>query len=260
MDQSQPRPPQRRTVEVVADRDALTYVACELVTAAANLAIGLRGVFTIALAGGSTPRPLYAALARDPDIDWKRWRIFWSDERCVPPDHPDSNYGMVHQVLLSQPGVKPQLVMRMAGELEPEVAAANYEAIVRELVPAAYDQVTGDRPRFDLILLGMGADGHTASLFPHTPALAEQKRLVVANPVPALQTTRLTFTFPLINAARRILVLVSGADKAQALHDVLVGPHRPDALPAQAIHPVAGQVTWLVDEAAFHLIEEDMAE
>jgi 6-phosphogluconolactonase len=148
------------------------------------------------------------------------------------------------------------MVVRLAGEGDPDAAAATYERAVRETVPANPASGAGELPRFDLILLGMGADGHTASLFPHTAALAATERLIVANEVPKLNTTRLTFTFPLINAARRVLVLVAGADKAPALHEVLSGPHDPDLYPSQRLHPVDGAVTWLVDAAAHAQLDE----
>ncbi len=237
-------------MDIVADREALVYAAREVITAAAAISIGRRGFFRIGLAGGSTPRPVYEALAADLDIDWARWQIFWSDERTVPPDHPESNYRMAREALLSKIPCRPAMIMRMMGEVDPDAAAASYEEIVRALVPPNPKQASGPLPRFDLILLGMGADGHTASLFPHTDALHEAERLVVANRVPKLDATRLTFTAPLINASRRVLFLVSGGDKAEALRAVHQGPHQPDDLPSQLIHPVAGNLIWLVDEAA----------
>jgi 6-phosphogluconolactonase len=237
-------------MNTVADRDALVHAAGELITAAAAISIGRRGFFRIALAGGSTPKPVYETLAADPDIDWARWQIFWSDERTVPPDHPESNYRMVKEALLSKIPCRPAMIMRMMGEVEPNAAAASYEEIVRALVPPNPKLATSPLPRFDLILLGMGPDGHTASLFPHTEALHEKNRLVAANRVPQLDTIRLTFTAPLINASRRVLFLVSGEDKAAALHAVHQGPHQPEEFPSQLIHPVAGNLVWLVDEAA----------
>ena len=245
-------------IEVVPTRDDLVRVAHEMITAAAAIAVGQRQFFRIALAGGSTPKPVYAALAADPDIDWHTWQIFWSDERCVPPAAPDSNYRMVKETLLDKVAQPPRLVMRMAGEGEPEAAALAYEEAVREMVPANPRSTTGSTPRFDLIVLGMGSDGHTASLFPHTPALAETERLVVTNPLIQLATSRLTFTYPLINAARRVLVLVSGADKAAALRAVISGPYQPELYPSQAVRPINGALTWLVDEAAFAEIEAEM--
>lgn len=243
-------------VEVVKDKDDLVHAACELITAAAIISISRRGFFRIALSGGSTPRPIYEALANDPDIDWARWQIFWSDERTVPPAHPDSNYRMVKEALLSKLNRQPGLVMRMMGEANPGAAAAGYEDTVRALVPDSPVAGTGDLPRFDLVILGMGDDGHTASLFPHSLSLHEEKYLVAANEIAELDATRLTLTAPLINAARRVLFLVSGESKADTLHAVLTGPQQPDELPSQLIHPTAGNLIWLVDTAAYTAIAQ----
>lgn len=252
-----PTAPHQHT-EVVPSAADLTRVACELILGAAALSIARRGCFRIALSGGSTPRPIYASLASNPNIDWKRWHLFWSDERTVPPDDPESNYGMVNQVLLSKLSVRPGLVVRMPGELEPVRGADAYAQSILELVPPNDERSSGHLPRFDMILLGMGADGHTASLFPHTAALNETERLVVANPVPQLDSTRLTMTIPLINAARRVLFLVSGLEKAATLREVLSGEYRPMDLPSQSIHPVAGNLIWLADEAAFSALQMEM--
>lgn len=243
----------RQQIEVVPSAGDLAAVAQQLIAAAAAVSIGKRQFFRVALAGGSTPRPVYAALAAGENLNWTRWQIFWSDERCVPPTSPESNYRMVKEALLDPlAAIKqaPRMVVRMAGEGDPEAAALACEQAVREMVPANPRSGAGDVPRFDLILLGMGADGHTASIFPNSPALDETERLVVANPVEKFQATRLTFTLPLINAARRVLVLVSGADKADTLRQVLAGPPDPQRLPIQSVHPVDGTLTWLVDEAA----------
>lgn len=236
-------------IEIVDSKEQLTAVAASLVRAAAAEAIAARGAFFVALSGGSTPRPVYRALADDPDVDWARWSLFWGDERCVPPEHPDSNYRMVKEEVLDRRGARgapqPAVVARLLGELDPERAAREYEDALRALVPAP-----GALPAFDLVLLGMGGDGHTASLFPGTAALHEQERLVVANRVPQLGATRLTVTFPLINAARRVLFLVSGADKAAAFQAVHHGPRDLERWPSQGVHPASGKVTWLVDAAA----------
>ena len=244
--------------EVVSDKESLINVACELITAAAALSIGRRGFFRVALSGGSTPKAVYEALAQDRDIDWRRWHLFWGDERTVAPDDAESNYRMVKETLLDKLSVQPGIVMRMLGEADPAAAAASYASAIEELVPANYHAITAETPRFDMILLGMGTDGHTASLFPGTSALHESRQWVVANPVPQLNTTRLTFTAPLINASRRVLVLVSGIDKADRLQEVLTGPVDPDRLPSQSIHPVAGSLVWLVDADAFSQIESDI--
>ena len=246
--------------EVVADNETLVNVACELITAAAAISIGRRGFFRIALSGGSTPRAIYSALAVDRDIDWRRWHLFWGDERPVAPDHAESNYRMVKEALLDKLAIQPGIVVRMLGEVDPAAAAASYEGTIRELVPCNDRAATGATPRFDMILLGMGDDGHTASLFPQTEALDETERLVVANAVPQQKVTRLTITAPLINASRRVLVLVSGLDKAAALHDVLTGPTDPRRRPSQLVHPIAGNLVWLVDQEAFSAIEADLEE
>lgn len=246
-------------VEVVDDLDALVQVSRELITAAAAISIGRRGFFRLALAGGTTPMPVYRALAEDPDIDWRRWQLFFGDERTVPPEHPDSNYRMVREALVDRLPVQP-LVLRIPAEAEPDVAAESYALTVQKMVPGNARAVGTNTPRFDMILLGMGGDGHTASLFPHTPALDETERWVVANPVPQLDTTRITFTIPLINAARRVLFLVSGADKADMLRQVLAGPFEPARLPSQSIHPPVGNLVWLVDEAAYSAIEAEAAD
>jgi 6-phosphogluconolactonase len=243
----------RQQIEVVPTAAGAADVAYQLMAAAANVSIGKRGCFRVALSGGATPRPVYAALAEGENLNWSRWQIFWSDERTVPPTSPDSNYRMAKETLLdplARRNQAPRVVVRLAGEGDPEAAAAAYECAVHETVPANPQSGAGSLPRFDLLLLGIGADGHTASLFPHTPALDETERLVVANPVPQLDTTRLTFTFPLINAARRIVVLATGAGKAAVLRDIFKGPYDPQRLPSQRLYPVDGSITWLLDAAA----------
>jgi 6-phosphogluconolactonase len=248
---------QSRRVEVLPELSDLVYVATEMVRAASLISIARRGVFRIALAGGSTPRPIYERLAADPDIDWRKWHLFWGDERTVPPTDPESNYNMVRSALLDRISQPPGLVVRIPSDLPPDEAALRYEQSVRDLVP--YGQAAASSlPRFDMILLGIGDDGHTASLFPGTPAIHETERLVVANPVAAHSTTRITFTYPLINAARRILVLVSGEQKARAVREALTGPYEPEQIPIQAVNPVDGQLTWLVDEAAFSNVDSEI--
>ena len=249
----------RRTVEVVPTADDLARVACEVITAAAAASIGRRRFFRIALAGGSTPQAVYRLLAEDPFMDFTGWQIFWSDERCVPPTSAESNYAMAKAALLDRLARPPALVFRMAGEGDPDAAAVSYERAVRELVPPNPAAVTGQTPRFDLVLLGMGADGHTASLFPGTAALGERERLVVSNHVPQLETTRLTFTYPLINAARRVLILVSGEAKAATLRDVLAGAQDPARFPVQGVSLRKGNLTWLVDRAAYAMVDQTSA-
>jgi 6-phosphogluconolactonase len=240
----------KQLVKVVPAAGDLAHVACEMIAAAATASVGRRRFFRMALAGGTTPRAVYKLLAVDPYMDFRSWQIFWSDERCVPPTSPESNYRMVKTALLDRLAEAPALIFRMAGEGDPDAAATAYERAVLELVPPNPAAGTGETPRFDLILLGMGADGHTASLFPGSPALAEQERLAVATQAPTGQM-RLSFTYPLINAARRVLILVSGAEKAATLRAVLKGPHDPNRYPVQGVQLVRGNLTWLVDAAAY---------
>jgi 6-phosphogluconolactonase len=236
-------------VEVAPTAADLAHIAYKLIAGAAAASIGRRQFFRIALAGGSTPRAVYALLAADPYIDFRNWQIFWGDERCVPPTDPQSNYLMAKNALFDRLSNSSPLLFRMAGEGEPVAAAAAYERSVRELVPPNPAAGTGETPRFDLILLGMGADGHTASLFPGQPVLTETKRLVAATTAPSGQP-RLTFTYPLINAARRVLILVSGAEKAATLHAVRQGSHDPARYPVQGVELIKGNLTWLVDAEA----------
>lgn len=209
-----------------------------------------RGRFAVALAGGSTPRVVYELLAsgygETADLDWSRVHAFFGDERTVPPDDEDSNYRMARETLLDH--VPVGSVHRMRGELPPEEAAAEYEAELRSFF--------GDGlPRFDLIMLGIGGDGHTASLFPQTSALEVTDRLVTANSVPKLETERITLTVPIINAARAVAFLVSGEDKTQALREILEGDGDPHVYPAKFVQP-DGDLTWMVDRAATGLLAE----
>ena len=201
------------------------------------------------LAGGSTPKAAYEILARDfaEEIDWGRTHVFFGDERTVPPDHEDSNYRMARLALIDH--VPVGSVHRMRGELPPDEAAASYEG---ELKAFFGDE---DPPRFDLILLGLGEDGHTASLFPETSALEVADRLVVANPVLELDTTRVTLTAPVLNAARAVRFLVAGGGKAEALKEVLEGDADPRAYPARLVQPPGGPA-WMVDREAARLLED----
>ncbi|MGH9548423.1 MAG: 6-phosphogluconolactonase, partial [Terriglobales bacterium] len=184
----------------------------------ASQAVRASGRFTVALSGGSTPKTLYSLLATKPDIPWDKICFFWGDERHVPPDHPESNYRMANEALLSKVPVRPENVFRIhAEEKDAGAAALQYEQNLKEFFRLS----PGQFPRFDLILLGTGPDGHTASLFPGTAALNETQRLVVANWVPKFNTHRITFTFPLLNAAACVNFLASGPDKAAILHQVL---------------------------------------
>lgn len=218
--------------------------------AKANAAIGERGLFTVALAGGSTPEATYDVLARDyaEELDWSKVHIFFGDERTVPPDHEDSNYRMAHQTLLSH--IPVGSVHRMRGELPPAEAAAAYENELRQ-----FFSTSDEPPRFDLILLGIGEDGHTASLFPETSALDVTDRWVVANPVLKLETTRLTLTIPVMNSARAVDFLVAGRGKAGALKEILKGDADARTYPAKFIRPESGDLTWMVDRTVTELLE-----
>jgi len=227
----------------------LSAAAAREFAARAEEAIGERGRFAVVLAGGSTPETMYGILARDciDRIDWSSVYVFFGDERSVPPHHEDSNLKMASEVLLDH--VPVANVHRIQGELPPEEAAEAYEEELRKFFQ------TEDVPRFDLILLGLGADGHTASLFPWTAALEVHDRWVVANPVPRLGTTRITLTLPVINAARAVIFLVAGEDKAEALREILEGDADPHAYPAKLIQP-PGEPEWMLDQSAASLLSE----
>jgi 6-phosphogluconolactonase len=239
-------------VVVLPDPAALAQEAARRFVEAACQAIVERGHFTVALAGGSTPTGLYRLLAQCPyrdQIEWYRTFTYFGDERCVPPDHPDSNYHAAREALLASGSIPAANVFRMAGELGPDAAARAYAAILRR----NFDLTGPARPCFDLILLGMGDDGHTASLFPGMPALMERRRPVVGSEVPGYvrpAVSRVTLTLPAINAARQVLFLVAGASKAAALAAVLTGHEPADPLPARRVRPAVGGLTWLLDQAA----------
>jgi 6-phosphogluconolactonase len=235
-------------IRVYDDQHGLARAAADYAISCYNAAVDDHGYFAVALSGGSTPRALFELLAAPQNaqhIGWSKVHVFWGDERTVPPDHPDSNYRMAKEALLDHVALPASSVHRMPGEVEPVQAAAEYEQILRSFFAARAGKV-----RFDLILLGMGDDGHTASLFPHTAALDETERLVAANYVPKLDTWRITLTAPAINSAAHIAFLVSGAGKADVLRRVLQGPRQPHELPSQMIQPVDGELVWLLDRAA----------
>jgi 6-phosphogluconolactonase len=239
-------------VRVFATVPELMRDAAEEVVRNAAEAVGERGVFTWVLSGGSTPRDLYRALGHPPyrdRISWSAIHVFWGDERHVPPDHPDSNFRMAREAMLDAVPLPAENIHRIRAE-EPNAtaAAASYEADLMEFFRLA----PGEWPRFDLVLLGLGKDAHTASLFPGGEAVHEKERLVVAPWVAAQNTFRITLTPPVLNHARLITFLISGEDKAEPLRAVLEGPRDPDRYPAQI---VAGNRLWLVDRAAAHLLE-----
>lgn len=198
----------------------------------------------IALSGGSTPKRFHVLLAESEGIDWSRVHVYWGDERTVPPDDAESNYRMARETLLDRVAIPPEQIHRMRGEIDPTEAADEYEQTLRE----TFGVEPPDVPRFDLNILGAGADGHTASLFPGTAALEERERWVVANHVPQQDSWRLTLTYPVLNAARLTLVLVSGSGKADAIRRIF-DPNEPDKPPAAFVQP-DGQIIWLLDEGA----------
>jgi 6-phosphogluconolactonase len=238
-------------VRILSDAAAIARRTADEFIKAANAAVAARGVFTVALAGGSTPKALYGLLAEDTmlraQVPWDKLRIFFGDERHVPPDHKDSNYNMAREAIFSKAPLKPEQIMRIKGEeADTEKAALEYEHALR-----AYFQLKeGQLPRFDLVLLGMGDEGHTLSLFPGTKALHPGNRLVVRNWVGKLYTERITLTAPVANQARQVIFAVTKADKALALKAVLEGPYEPEQLPSQLIQPESGKVLWLVDPDA----------
>jgi len=239
-------------IVVCADKEALVERAARLVVEAAAAAVGARERFAIALAGGATPRPLYERLAVLPardEIAWPNALVFWSDERCVPPDDERSNYRAAQEALLDHVPVREENVHRVRGEdADHARAASEYDRVMRWALGSA-----GRPPRLDLVLLGLGPEGHTASLFPGSRAIAEEERL--ACPVrhagdPEPHVDRITLTPPAINAARDVLFLVAGKSKAAAVCATLEGPRDPERWPAQTIDPSDGRVTWLLDIAA----------
>lgn len=245
-------------VRVFENPAELTAAAAGEIVKVAGQATAGRGRFTWALSGGSTPRDLYRLLAsgawRD-RLPWHASHFFWSDERHVPPDHPESNYRMAREAMLDAIPVPPENVHRIRAE-EPDAqrAAAEYEAALRSF----FALEPKDWPRFDLILLGLGKDGHTASLFPGSPAIRrlralpdERERLVAAPWIESLRAFRITFTPPVLNHARRTVFLVSGEEKAEALRAVLQGERQPDRYPAQVVE---GNILWMVDRAAARLL------
>jgi len=234
-------------LEVLPDPTGLAERAVGTFRDAAAAAIGQRGRFTVALSGGNTPRALYALLASPPfwhEIDWARTHVFWSDERCVPPDHPDSNYRMATDALLSHVPVPADQIHRMHGELPtPQQAARDYADELRTV----FGRVAP--PSFDLLLLGLGEDGHTASLFPGGAVPEDDVTLTAAVYVPTVNMWRLTLTLTVLNAAARVLFLVEGASKAGALKALIAGP-RSLNLPAQRVQPANGSLVVLADQAA----------
>ena len=233
------------TLRVVDSLDAVARAAAQWVHDRAWAAVNARGRFTLALSGGNTPRALYRRMADGPRLPWDRTVFCFGDERNVPPDSPESNARMAKEALTGQPFVNQRSVYRIKGELPADEAAADYEQTLHTLFPGA-----NGFPAFDLILLGLGPDGHTASLFPHSPALVERTRWVASNWVEKFRTHRITLTFPVLNAGAEVLFMVAGEDKAWALKEVLKGSAPVPEIPARGVVPTSGRVTFLVDRAA----------
>ena len=237
-------------LRVAADPEGAARTAAGEIAARAAAAVAARGSFSWVLSGGSTPRRLFELLAEEPALrgafPWERTRFFWGDERYVPPDHPESNVGMSWKAMLSRVPAPPENLHRWRTELPPEEAAAAYEATLREVFGLA----AGECPRFDLVLMGLGEDGHTASLFPGSAALAERERLAVAVWVEKLAAWRLTLTVPVFNRARCFLFLVAGAAKAEALRAARAPEGDPKRTPARLIQPEDGELLWIADRAA----------
>jgi 6-phosphogluconolactonase len=235
----------RGELQILDGADQLAAALAETFIEDANEAIAQRGAFFVALAGGTTPKNAYQLLAQEPRrsrIDWNHVFIYFGDERCVPPDNPESNYKMASDAFLRAVNLPGDHVHRMRGEEDPPKAAREYADLLL--------QTMGDRPRFDLVMLGMGADGHTASLFPGTDPFTDNERLVRAPYVEKFSTHRITITPLVINNAGHVVIATEGLPKAPALYAVREGPYEPSIHPIQAVAPSRGKLTWLVDRAA----------
>ena len=244
-------------VLVYPDILSLTRAAADRIIKAAEAAMVARGRFTIALSGGNTPRALYQLLAEDTYqgcIDWENTYVFWGDERCVPPEDQQSDYHMARGALLNYVSVPIDHIFRIRGEIDPKQAAADYERLLRDFF---LSRAVGPepQPRFDVQLLGMGENAHTASLFPHTAPLDERERWVMAHYVDEVSMWRVTLTPPALNASALIMFLVTGAGKAQTLAQVLGAEQRPHELPAQLVQPIDGELIWMVDSDAAKLLK-----
>ena len=243
--------PSQGEMHVYRDPAALARALADFVVATAGLAMAERGAFRIALSGGRTPQATYELLGREPlrnELSWSDTFIYFGDERCVPPIDEQSNYRMVERALLSHIPIPPANVHRIRGEIDPGLAANEYASILR----ADF----GDAPHFDLMLLGLGKDGHTASLFPGTPPDTDDEALVRAVYAEADLMWRVTMTPEVINLSRAVVFAVAGPDKAQILAEVYEGPSDPVKYPAQVVHPASGRLTWFVDELAAGMLRK----
>jgi 6-phosphogluconolactonase len=250
MSAQQPSNALKREIEIYDSLEELSEAAAERFVTASEVAIQARGRFTVVLSGGSTPRSLYSLLAAEPfssRIDWQKVHFFWGDERSVPPIHKDSNFRMVRETLLSKVNAPLTNVHRIPGE---KTVASEAAKVYAGDLKSFFSLREGEWPRFDLVLLGMGPDGHTASLFPDTLVLHEATALVASPWVDKLKCYRITLTPPALNHAAQIVFFVAGSDKAPSLHEVLEGSFRPETYPAQLIRPLDGKVTWMVDREA----------
>jgi len=239
---------------VDAGSEALAQRTAAYIAERTQEATRARGRARIAISGGNSPRRAFELLAEEPfrgRIDWERVEIYWVDERAVPPDSADSNYRMAREALLSKVPLKQEQIFRVRGELDAEEAAAKYESDIR----GSFRLEGAQMPAFDLIALGMGPDGHTASLFPYTGALHESMRIAVANHVLSQKVAwRITLTWPVINQGRDVFFLIEGEDKAEPLHKALLGDHNPEEIPSQLVRPANGRLTLLLDRAAASLL------
>jgi 6-phosphogluconolactonase len=240
---------------VEPDAAALARRMAQHFVEVAEHAATMRGRARVAISGGSTPKAAFQLLA-DPGqpwlkrMPWDKLDLYWVDERTVPPDNAESNFRMTKEAMLDHVPLKPEQIHRMEGELEPEVAAARYESLLRN----TFRLEGAETPRFDLIGLGMGDDGHTASLFPHTAAIHEMGRLVTANQVPQKDTWRITLTWPVINQGSSVFFLIGGKNKAELVKEVFTGARDPERLPSQLIWPASGILTLILDKDAAALL------
>jgi len=235
-------------IQIFKDKKALSQAAAEIFVWEATQAIHARGRFLVNLSGGGTPAGLYHLLADEPfraQVDWAETFFFWGDERCVPPDDEGSNYHQAHEILLKYVPIPAEHILRVKGELEPGEASDDYAQVLKRFAAPGLDW-----PRFDLVLLGMGEDGHTASLFPGSPVKADSPALAVTGDYQGRPAQRVTLTPPVFNKARTIVFLVTGESKASTLQEVLRGTQKPEVFPAQRIQPTDGKLIWLVDEGA----------
>ena len=231
---------------MVEDILELARTAAELIVSIGNDAIRNKGAFNVALSGGRTPEPIYRLLAEEYGhlFPWSRTRFFWLDERCVPPEHADSNFNLARKELLRY--INPGAVFRMKGELPPEEAAKDYESLLQE----EFRVSKGDIPEFDLILLGIGTDGHVASIFPSSQAMVERKRLVISSRAPDSGGARITLTLPVINESSTCLFIAAGHQKKDIARRIL-DDSGDDSIPARLINPANGRIVWVLDRSAY---------